>query len=790
MANVDSVLDSQREDDSCGIILSFYHFGTHYKTSPLKLKDVRDNIDRGEGRDVFLKSNGLAHVCIRHQEFQMILFVMSNQVCPSSEVCGEDDRNRPKELVSTRTVPCVAGIHNEGGMIVGGGELRVGDGDDEMGGRTVVENLIWRGAEVRDKEPVADMEGSEVRMVDRQRGVQEMRSGRGLVAAAEEVKELRKALGVQGVDQREGEPLVYGLLRKEWMDCFDEVQDVLVGLIGNAVRVGAEDGRVRVRFRWRGEGGAEIELRTVLKAMEVAGVLDYGLAKVADSLVKYVIIPLVSNGGSFDFVEAVDPESSEFAEGGLADVPQSDAEVKVVDFYPGIIHVVKFVYKFICFQNSRWMQCFGRLAWPSTAELIISKFLSKAVPHDASKLAEFQIIINDTAEFETALKEIMFVSTDEKDKILSNYAQNVEVHFASRKKIEILAKARNMLSKCDFVIPPEYTRKGLPFKTQGAMGNFSEQTVDLLFLPERCVVSKAALRLMELVHDTLKDVCLSSTRVAMKFYHAARDALLLYEAVVPIKLEKQLSSVNQVAILVHNDCLFLSKEILGLAFEYRSAFPSSMKEQAVFVDMAPRFHQMAKEILQKQIQLVFRNLKEAIDGANGFQNTHQMQQYESAKFSIDQIVFILEKVHIIWEPLLLPSTYRNSMCAVLDFVFSKMTEDILLLDDMAAEETLQLQRLIQMVLDSLSSLFEPLLSINKKEEAQIDAHVHLDVLIPSLPKFRNLAVSLDISWKEGTTMTEKGEGIFNNFKLPNREKKQERIYLNSKLKKACLFNLT
>lgn len=56
-----------------------------------------------------------------------------------------------------------------------------------------------------------------------------------------------------------------------------------------------------------------------------------------------------------------------------------------------------------------------------------------------------------------------------------------------------------------------------------------------------------------------------------------------------------------------------------------------------------------------------------------------------------QVVFILEKVHIIWEPVLLPSTYKRSMSTVLESVLSRMTKDILLLDDLAAEETLQVQ---------------------------------------------------------------------------------------------------
>lgn len=34
-----------------------------------------------------------------------------------------------------------------------------------------------------------------------------------------------------------------------------------------------------------------------------------------------------------------------------------------------------------------------------------------------------------------------------------------------------------------------------------------------------------------------------------------------------MKLERQLDSINQAAVLIHNDCLYLSEEILGLAFE-------------------------------------------------------------------------------------------------------------------------------------------------------------------------------------------------------------------------------
>lgn len=45
-------------------------------------------------------------------------------------------------------------------------------------------------------------------------------------------------------------------------------------------------------------------------------------------------------------------------------------------------------------------------------------------------------------------------------------------------------------------------------------------------------------------------------------------------------------------------------------FQYRSDFPDFLKEHAVFVDMAPRFREMAEETMQKQLQLITCNLNE------------------------------------------------------------------------------------------------------------------------------------------------------------------------------------
>lgn len=65
-------------------------------------------------------------------------------------------------------------------------------------------------------------------------------------------------------------------------------------------------------------------------------------------------------------------------------------------------------------------------------------------------MVDFQDIIKYTAEFEASLKEINFISvTESREERLSHFTHNVEVHFASRKRLEILAKARSILLQFD-----------------------------------------------------------------------------------------------------------------------------------------------------------------------------------------------------------------------------------------------------------------------------------------------------------------------------------------------------
>nr|XP_043620599.1 centromere/kinetochore protein zw10 homolog isoform X2 [Erigeron canadensis] len=731
------------------------------ESSPLSAPDLRLLIDRLNLHSLHIKSKVHSYIQSHHHHFLSLFSLcsdhlknsdhLSRQLSDLVNLLSSSNGSKSIDVEIKETVD----------------ELRIKN--EELGVKNEILKLVSWIVKVND----------ELGNVDKDLGVGKF------VDAAVKVIDLKAALRVSDNDDdddHETEPVVFGLLRNKWRDCFQKIQEVLVKFIENAVRFDHETNVVHVKNTLSVNDIQGVELSTVLKAMDVVGILDYGLAKVADLMTRYVISPALRSGYHSFSVEEQKVDSGEVAEVVLRITAPSAPQIGNMDaeiIYSGVNVVIQFIFNYICFQNSSWMHLFGRLTWPQMSEMIISNFLSKIVPNDASKLADFQIIRQLTSEFEKSLKEVAFISSG-KDERLTNFADNVEVHFATRKKVEILATVRELLQKSDFKLPKAYSRENAGYKNGG--------NVDLLFSSERCVISEAASRLMEVVHQTLKDICLSPATVALEFYHAARDALLMYEAVIPVKLERQLDGINQVAVLIHNDCLFLSQEILGLPFQYQSDFPTSMKG-AAFIDLGIRYKLMAEEILLRQVQLVKHNLMEAIDGADGFQNTHQPKRRESAEFSIDQVAFILEKVRIIWEPLLLPLTYKGSMCSVLEAVCSRMTKDILLLDDIAADETLQIQRLIHMLLNNLSSLMESLVAIYQTTKPQGASSASIDDLVPSLPRLRILADMMDMPLKSITASWENGE--LANFGYTSSEVRDliSAIFTDSPLRKECLWRI-
>ncbi|PKU60026.1 Centromere/kinetochore protein zw10 like [Dendrobium catenatum] len=443
------------------------------ETSPLSAPDLSLLIDRLQIRSLHIKSKVREYVLSHHREFADIF---------------------------SRSAACAAGADEAAAALAEVLRL-LSDHPVDREIRDLVKEIGRKRRELEQQRAALGFVGTISSLLERLKFAREdVRAGR-LVEAAVAVRDLNMGLGVsEKWDENRGveEPAVFGFLRKECLECFDELQCVLSRSMESLVQFEPENGTVTVRSTFRSGKTIELVLRRVLEAMEVVDVLDYGLAKVTDFMMKHAIGPAITNKG-IRIWEEPNRDSAAMLRINLSS--EHHGETEVVAIFSSLIQIIKFIYKFVCFENGIWMQCFGRLVWPRMSELIISQCLSKAVQEDATKMVELENIIRSTSEFENSLKEMNFISFSNKsEERLSHFIHNVEVHFASKKKNEILAKARKILLQ--FCSLEATSKSGMLF--DDAYEVTSVHAADLLFQPEKCFVSSALCQVIQLVHETLK----------------------------------------------------------------------------------------------------------------------------------------------------------------------------------------------------------------------------------------------------------------------------------------------
>lgn len=62
----------------------------------------------------------------------------------------------------------------------------------------------------------------------------------------------------------------------------------------------------------------------------MVGILDYGLAKLADLIIKYVVSPAVNRGSPISFVEDLNQDPKEMTEAVLKIVPSVEPMVNII----------------------------------------------------------------------------------------------------------------------------------------------------------------------------------------------------------------------------------------------------------------------------------------------------------------------------------------------------------------------------------------------------------------------------------------------------------------------------
>lgn len=162
-------------------------------TSPLSAPDLHLLIQRLESQSLQIRSQVQSYLVSHREDFARLFSLCNDAVSQTREV--SDDVAAIIRLLSDRPI------------------------DAEV--REVVSEMKVKKEELKVKKELLGLVGTVVALNKGLESVKEaLRSGR-FEFAAQGLKELKVALRIGEEDDRE--PLVYGLLRKEWSQCFEEV---------------------------------------------------------------------------------------------------------------------------------------------------------------------------------------------------------------------------------------------------------------------------------------------------------------------------------------------------------------------------------------------------------------------------------------------------------------------------------------------------------------------------------------------------------------------------------------
>lgn len=228
-----------------------------------------------------------------------------------------------------------------------------------------------------------------------------------------------------------------------------------------------------------------------------------------------------------------------------------------------------------------------------------------------------------------------------------------------------------------------------------------------------------------------------------------------------------------------------------LYVQYREMLPAKLKGTFVFVDLVPLFQGMADDTLGQQLQIMESNLNQALDQGNGFQNTNKLQSYEMASLAIDQVVFLLEKVRMIWQPVMVHSSYVKALGSLMTSVFGRLASEILNLDDMDVKETEQLRRLIFSLEETLFPMLQSLVSDAPEKQNTVDGKFlsplkQIGELVPTWCKLLRLAELLDMSLISITHAWESGNLVVCGFSSFEVQKLIKAVFSDTDLRKESL----
>ncbi|KAJ3034442.1 Centromere/kinetochore protein zw10 [Rhizophlyctis rosea] len=305
-------------------------------------------------------------------------------------------------------------------------------------------------------------------------------------------------------------------------------------------------------------------------------------------------------------------------------------------------------------------------SWGDVSKTIIAQYLGTIIPDNPSGFTAFGDVATLCEKFEARLVDIGMISDEQK--YLSKYCAEIDVHYANKRHVTLLSAARDIMLSDDH---------------ETVVIDEKEPEVPLQKL------------LQDLVDNILHEAEQSNPFCAKHLYTTTRDILDLFRAVMPIHNTQKFDLIPQMAIIFHNDCMYIAHRLLVLKMEQGAKMEEVLKPDVrlSFADLVGLFRVLGEGVFNAQLNKQKINLKECVENADGF-DVQEQKRFDVVERAVKQIMHQLDLLVKIWKPVLPTHVYFRAIGLLINDILLTIINEVERLVDIAADESKRLNELL------------------------------------------------------------------------------------------------
>ncbi|XP_063548239.1 centromere/kinetochore protein zw10 homolog isoform X2 [Cydia strobilella] len=385
-------------------------------------------------------------------------------------------------------------------------------------------------------------------------------------------------------------------------------------------------------------------------------------------------------------------------------------------------------------------------------DILVKDCLLDTIPNNLNDLQTYGKITAEIEDFQRFLSMVKFFYKDKYS--LLAYMKDIDILFANKSSQYFLETARAIMLKDLSVtmsigvesIPEDQetpSTSKLDKSTEEALKVFDETLPKSLFYFPRCMISKTAQELLDLVYVMMEQAVQCSDVVSKKLYNTTRLVFELYDAVVPYHHENYLQTIPQYVALFHNNCMFLAHHLQTFGDKWLILMEGRRMQYPVsFVDHVQQLRALAHTHLAAHMRQQRAQILDNIRSSD--LNNMAMKDVlgDDAEAAIRQSLRQLQLLKNVCIGVLPYNVFTRLMATLVNMFVEELIHRVCTVEDISMEMATQLTDMYTLVVQKAPQLFQKPIDVEEHVKSWIKLQELIFVLGGSLK-------DIDNHWNDG-----------------------------------------